>query len=272
MFFERADVATELARQAALATTATLGERIFSPLSHLLFVALLARAVHWRHTLTVVMASVALLPSLAYHVCQMTGACFGFQLQELQTVDHVTATLTILLLGTYFSGLQDELAAALPLEAAAAAQVDDAGDGDVSALVPAAYHLNYARAVLVPQVVAVALAVMYYPHDQMPVYVALVTSLLSVAIYHLYFRVERRARLVDGRFAVTTTRLQPVALFSGVLFLALGVWFFLMDEARSTLFHSFWHLFAAAALLSFLEAVYQGAASGRRDTLYVHSD
>lgn len=263
MWLERSDEAVELARQVALATTATLGEKILSPLTHVALVLVVAHAAWRRYMLAVSLTSLALLVSLAYHVCQMTGMCFGFSVAELQAADHIPSTLLVLVVGSFFTGLGDELAARLTADEAG--PLDDAADGDsrgeVAAIAPAAFHLNFARTALVLEVAAVALAVMYYPRGLEPVWVALVVSLLAIAVYHILFRVEPRGLRRDGRFAMTTALVQPIYFMLGVISLAVGIAFFLL-EAQSTLFHSLWHVFAAGAVSALLEAVH-GAHTSR---------
>lgn len=253
MYIERGDAEAEAARQAALATQTPLGEKIFSLASHAALLAVLVVAVRRRHALTMALVSLALLVSLAYHTCQMTGACFGFSLGELQAADHLPSTLLVLLVGAFFTGLGDEVAARFAFEEAAAAE--DAAEGD-GLFAPALYHLNFARTALVVQLVAVALAVMYYPRDLMPVYVAIISALLAIALYHILFRVEERGLQRDGRFVVYGHLVQPVFLLVGLTMVAAGIWFFFLDH-HSTLFHSFWHILASIAIIALLEAVHR---------------
>lgn len=255
MWIERS---SDLAAEFQQAANAPMGAKVWGLLSHVAFLAPLIYAAYKRHLLSVVVLILALPVSLAYHTCQLTETCFGFTVAQLQAADHLTAPLLVIAIASYFIGLQDERAASLSTEQYA--QLEDKNYLDAREVprnlpLPSTGQLNYARTVPLVQVAAVALAEMYYPYDLMPVYIAIVSSVVALALYQILFRVEDTTSPSDGRFTMLTAHFQPAFLIGGFAFLTLGVWFFFY-EARSTLFHSFWHVWAAAAMFFFLLSLY----------------
>lgn len=206
---------------------------VFSQLSHLLFIAVIVRAVQHRHWMTLVLTTMTLGQSLLYHACQAFNTCLGMLLIEHQAADHLTATLQFINLGLLYLAPNEK----------------DEGKWSLGG--------NLYLQIMIPiQLVGTALALFAQPYSLYPVIVAVQLVAIGFIVNALLFRREPPLHLDEASFGLLAYDIHPTWLTGSLLAGLFGAALFLLDVPGSAI-HSSWHVFASLHILFALEAVHQ---------------
>jgi hypothetical protein len=248
------------------------GYKVWGLVSHVSFIVQIAIGAHWRSGITVVVSLAALLLSLGYHTCLSYDVCTGIGIEEWRRNDHFSAMLEVTLLLSYFIVMHDH--AVSPRVAAVALEPEeyerlrhgsshDAGladhdEGDMGGpLNPPRSYVQWTEIFFFVSVLFAGLVNYNWPLDDLfPFYIVLVTGLLGWLLF-VVFRMEHTPPLGDGSmFMIAPTVPNWPAFAAFVVLGALAVTFFVLPEATSSFFHSWWHFFAPLAVsAAFLSVV-----------------
>lgn len=253
------------------------GLKAFSVASNFALLAAAGVFYSYREPLGSVLLTLATFVSLGYHACAEYGYCMGFALEWMQKFDHVTAGLIVMAIYSIYIVLHDldlkPLATRLDeadqlgaddaeiyqrLAAADTRDVNmaDPDEGDIGGPhgIPL-YQLHFAKFWPVFVAIPASFATFYWPAgDMTPMYMIVVLCTIAYLVYGVMFRLERRIFTTSGNFLVAPLAVHLPLFILAILFGAGAVGCFVAPNDTTSLFHSFWHIFASAALICFLLA------------------
>lgn len=176
----------------------SIGLKAYALLSHVVFIAVVVRAVRHRNWFAAVLIALCTVVSLVYHVCLATDACLGATVAGTRASDRFTATVQLITFASFFI----------------------------------ATSRSYAHAVVPLQLIIVGLAQAARPYSSYPVAVAIVVVALGFITRALV------ATEVDKEGLGRRRRLFWPAILGSIVCGCIAVVFFIVDTDSSVLHSS----------------------------------
>lgn len=248
------------------------GFKYWSVFSNFFILAAAATAGAYREGTATILTLFAFLISVGYHTCIEFDECMGISPQYWQRSDHLTASLIIVAIFHLYIVLHDldvkpwqvliaeadergedsvegETLARLLQQDSLDLAVLDPDEGDLGgSYTPPLFQLHFANIWGFLVVIPAALVVFYWPpSDVTPIYLVVIFCCMGMIFYFGALRIERSASIGAAGFMIMPFGVHIPYLILAIIFGAAGIGCFLAPNDSTSLFHSFWHVFAGLA-------------------------